>query len=323
MSSALFHYLLLLCAAFWLLASIVLSLNYGWVRKKLSSLDGRQRFRVSFLLGLSPLLIAFSMTGLVLLPSVGGLFWTNLDHCTTHHMGHDHLCLSHGPGPLSFEAWLLLCCLMMWLVPQLMYRMYTLFRASQRARKLIRNTEDSGFRTVEAETPFAVTVGTFFPKVVVSTGLLKALPSEHLEAVLAHEKAHVQRRDPLFKVAAIFLSSTLLPWTRRKFLSDLELAAEQACDEEAAVKLGDRLRIAQAIVAVERLLVGRALPIESVTTAFDNAPSVQRVESLLESKKQSAPVRLDIILVVIVAFAILFAPTLHHTAETLLWYLGR
>ena len=59
----------------------------------------------------------------------------------------------------------------------------------------------------------------------VSSGLLSALPPPELEAVIAHELAHVRARDVLTQTYAVLLSTTLLELTRiGGFLSRFLLA---------------------------------------------------------------------------------------------------
>jgi heat shock protein HtpX len=59
----------------------------------------------------------------------------------------------------------------------------------------------------------------------VSTGLLTALPPGELEAVLAHELAHVRTRDVLTQTYAVLLGTTMLELTRvGGFLSRFLLA---------------------------------------------------------------------------------------------------
>jgi heat shock protein HtpX len=61
---------------------------------------------------------------------------------------------------------------------------------------------------------FAVGRGPRSATVVVSSGLLSALTPAELEAVLAHELAHVRARDVLTQTYAVLVSTTLLELTR-------------------------------------------------------------------------------------------------------------
>ena len=72
---------------------------------------------------------------------------------------------------------------------------------------------------------FAVGRGPRSATVAVSAGLLSALPPAELEAVLAHEVAHVRARDVLTQTYAVLLSTTLLEVARiGGFLSRFLLA---------------------------------------------------------------------------------------------------
>jgi heat shock protein HtpX len=61
---------------------------------------------------------------------------------------------------------------------------------------------------------FAVGRGPRSASVAVSAGLLSALPSAELDAVLAHEVAHIRSRDVLTQTYAVLLSTTLLEIAR-------------------------------------------------------------------------------------------------------------
>ena len=217
MSSELLHHLILVSACSWLVAAVVLSISYRWLRPWLGRLGSRQRFNVLLVVSFSPLLVGAGIALTTLLPSIGGIFWADLDHCSAHHVGHDHLCVVHSPGPLGIEALLLLAGLLAVVVPLFAHRAFALVVASRKARNLIEmSLVDAGLRVLDSDALFAVTAGMVAPRVVVSRGLLEVLPEEHLKAVLAHEQAHVRRRDSMWKVLASLLSVPLLPPTRRK-----------------------------------------------------------------------------------------------------------
>ena len=85
--------------------------------------------------------------------------------------------------------------------------------------------------------------------------MLERLSPDHLRAVLEHERAHLRRQDPLWRLVAALLASAHVSAVRRTLLDDLELASEHACDEEAGARIGSRVLVAQALLAVERLLL--------------------------------------------------------------------
>jgi beta-lactamase regulating signal transducer with metallopeptidase domain len=77
----------------------------------------------------------------------------------------------------------------------------------------------------------------------------RAWPDEKLRAVLAHENAHIARRDSLMALLAhvnraVFWFHPLAWWLERT----LALAAEHACDEAAAREVGRPERYAQVLV---------------------------------------------------------------------------
>lgn len=90
----------------------------------------------------------------------------------------------------------------------------------------------------------------------------------HREAVLAHEKAHVRRRDPLLLlvVRSVRRSIWYLPfWST--ILRQLELDSECVCDSTACRQVGLR-KYAEALLAVLPSKPGQALRTRDLTTSF-------------------------------------------------------
>ena len=91
---------------------------------------------------------------------------------------------------------------------------------------LLRSTVDRLAAQLDVEPPKLQLIADTFPRafvvgrgprsatVVVSAGLLTALPSDEIEAVLAHELAHVRSRDVLTQTSAVLISTTLLELAR-------------------------------------------------------------------------------------------------------------
>jgi len=117
---------------------------------------------------------------------------------------------------------------------------------------------------------------------VVSTGLLQALPPAELEGVLAHDVAHVRHRDVLVQVCAVVIAATLVEasriggWFQRALLFGLGPVAaafvhlllspkrELAADEAAALLCGTPHGLAAALIRLEQasaLVEFRASPV--------------------------------------------------------------
>ena len=102
----------------------------------------------------------------------------------------------------------------------------------------------------------AFTAGLLTPRVYVAEALARELPAEELAAVIAHEGAHIARRDPLRLGVLRALACTLF-WipALRRLADDMRDQAELAADDVAA---GDRpLVLASAILNVAHWSSGR------------------------------------------------------------------
>lgn len=95
----------------------------------------------------------------------------------------------------------------------------------------------------------AFTVGWLRPRVYVAAALAERLPPEQLEALLAHEGAHVRRRDPL-RISALRFLALVLFWlpALRRLADDVADEAEIQADDAAARERP--LALAQAILTL-------------------------------------------------------------------------
>jgi hypothetical protein len=95
-------------------------------------------------------------------------------------------------------------------------------------------------------------IGWLRPVVLMPLGALTGLPREHVEALLAHELAHVKRHDYLFNVAqsiaeALLFYHPAVWWVSGQIRAERELC----CDDAAIAACGDVLTYARALTNFE------------------------------------------------------------------------
>lgn len=101
--------------------------------------------------------------------------------------------------------------------------------------------------------PVCFVLGLLRPSVYVSQHLLDCLPAREQAAMLAHEVAHIRRRDGLMNL--LFLAQHCLaplPGSRDLYRY-WQCSAERACDLEAARVIGNPYDVASALLEVARL----------------------------------------------------------------------
>ena len=102
--------------------------------------------------------------------------------------------------------------------------------------------EDLGIAVtvVQGQSPAAVTIGVRSPRVYLTEGLVELLNTGELHAVLAHERQHASRRDPMFfgLVRAAAAAASVLPvarqWADRAVL-EAEVMADRAAVEQTSL----------------------------------------------------------------------------------------
>jgi beta-lactamase regulating signal transducer with metallopeptidase domain len=105
---------------------------------------------------------------------------------------------------------------------------------------------------IESSYPVAALSGFFRPRVVLSDRVIRECEPDELEAILAHETAHVDRADNLARALMLSLPDVLawLP-SGRAIETAWSAAAEEAADDEAAGDAPEkRAALAAALVRV-------------------------------------------------------------------------
>ncbi|WNG17428.1 M56 family metallopeptidase [Cystobacter fuscus] len=318
------QFFLLAAVAFLALGSLLSAVGARAFAARLSRWEPRARHRALVLLAVLPVLTALALMLSASLPSLLSLVVPELDHCATHDDGHAHLCFVHLPGSGIHLAWVLgLVFLVSYASLRVALGASDVVRAVRVLGALTRTGEprrDLGVIVLETSRPVCLTAGLWRPRVLLSRGLLDSLGEEERAVVLAHERAHVRRRDALVASLVRALAVVHLPRVARWLVRELEIAAEQACDEDAARAVGDRVAVASAILSVERAtrhaVAERLVP---VAVAFGQCAVARRVESLLAEPVPTRSLRGVALGLVAALMGVLgTSATLHHLTESLL-----
>jgi hypothetical protein len=120
-----------------------------------------------------------------------------------------------------------------------------------RRLKAARPVQRDGALVIRDEVPRAFCAGLFRPRIYISSAAISLLDESALGAVLAHERRHAERRDPLrfatirVMARALFFVPALRELARRQ-LSLAELSADEHALNAAS---GDRSALARAMLA--------------------------------------------------------------------------
>ena len=100
--------------------------------------------------------------------------------------------------------------------------------------------------------------GTRRPRVVISRSAVELLDRDELAAALAHELAHLERRDPTLSWA--LMGARALMWFNpgvQVLVRAIARDAERIADERAGQACGDRLALASGLLKLYRATEGR------------------------------------------------------------------
>ncbi len=124
------------------------------------------------------------------------------------------------------------------------------------------------------------------PVVVLSQQMIQSLDDGQLEFVLAHELAHLERRDHWSNVFGFFVT-TLFWWHPIAWLAkrELSLAAESCCDAMALERCsGSRKSYAQTLLSVIDMMNGRDLSRPALLLNFNGTSSLRRRIQMLTNE---------------------------------------
>ena len=138
-------------------------------------------------------------------------------------------------------------------------------------------------------------IGFFKPLILLPIGLVNQLSPVEVEAILAHELAHITRRDWLFNllqalIEAVFYFHPAIWWIS----ATIRAERENCCDDAAVALTGNRLAYAKTLVRLQDMARTHTPP--ALALGIDGAPPLlrrrplllERVRRILHQPQQSA-----------------------------------
>jgi hypothetical protein len=299
--------------------SLAVTLAWRARGRRFMRMHPRHRAGVALAAAAAPSVVPTLLVLACLEPGLAGLVEWHPDHCLSH-ADHLHACVVHATGALHAPVGLVLA-LVGAAILAVLGRGTRELAWTRRYLAALRlgagPALGPGIRIAASERLFSLATGLVRGEIWVSSALVEALSEDELDVVLMHERTHLERRDLLRRAAATALSFPFWPSVRRSVLSELALASEQACDEAAGRRLGDRLRVAEAILAVERLAGAALRSTPPGLPAFGGCAVSRRVASLLEAEPAAPALRGACWTAFVLAAAalVLAADPLHHATE--------
>jgi Zn-dependent protease with chaperone function len=320
--------LAVLCLAAFAIVSYAVSggvaLGLRVLHRPIERLAPAAQARLYLLAALLPFLASVAVLTAVLAPYFG---WIT-DHCgilgDPH--AHPHICAEHHvvvwPAiPLLALAFIVTSRFLLTVAR----RSYALLLGQVTRRTLDRASiqgEEPGVRVLPFEEAQAFVLGLFRPTLYITQGLISGPESHHLQAVMAHERAHLRRLDSLRRFLAGIGLSFHLPGIAHWITRCLTQAQEMAADDVAAEAVGSRRRVARALVALARSRCG----VPQSAFAFSGSDVELRVVQLMDARTfRDWPKVSTLVMGVAMGLALVAvgADGVHHGVEFLLGALGR
>lgn len=174
---------------------------------------------------------------------------------------------------------------------------------------------------IESNKQFAFCLGVRSPKIYISTSLVSLLNSQELEAVLRHERYHLDNRDTLTMLIAS-ISESLLPFFPlfSDFLYNYRIEREIRADAEAIQGLGDKKPL---IAVLKKLLRTPAYAAVTASSIADHDTLEPRIRALIKQdfhfrkfKAKHIVISIFSIFVMsLIALAPVQAVEIHHMGE--------
>lgn len=277
--------ILILAAFVVVIVALISRFVFPLVQNKIQLLPARLQANILIFICFLPVLMVILTLGISFLPNLLNVFGFGPAHCDIHANSHSHLCTVLEPLPMGH--WLTWLSILFFLViiasvGFLLRDIIRSYRFGCHFSSADKVFVKQGVWLVKDDSPFAFITGLIRPIVFISTALKTNLSDRQLDIVLAHEGDHKKYHDVLRHTVARAVSLMHFPSIRKTLLAQLSLATEKACDETAAIMTGNRVEVAETLVAIERLYRGDFSATGPVALGVGGNTVVERVKTLLD-----------------------------------------
>jgi beta-lactamase regulating signal transducer with metallopeptidase domain len=135
-------------------------------------------------------------------------------------------------------------------------------------------------------------IGWLKPVILLPIGMVNRLSVAEVEAVLAHELAHIARRDWLFNLLQAFVETLFYYHPAVWWMSQVvRNERENCCDDAALAATGNRLAFARALVQVQEMAKPAPLPALALGMSGKSRPLLlERVRRILNQPQQKSQI---------------------------------
>lgn len=256
-----------------LAASLVAALFYPLLRSITRRYIAETRAFILLVYAVTAPVTATVMVILALQPQLGAALIQ--EHC------HEGVCLPHAPliSAATLSGMVLIISSAIVVLGFIGLVQLGVMRSQQRLHTLQMLSSATGpdqYRVVDSPGLLAWCGGLLRPQIYVSSGLLAILAPEQLRAVIAHEYAHVCRRDNLRTLILRIATAVWLPPVKKQLWNDFSASTEEACDRAAAARQHPQAVITALSILAEKR--GQQPP--GLSPAFQALDPLRRVAAL-------------------------------------------
>jgi Zn-dependent protease with chaperone function len=286
--------------------------------------------RTAFLAAALPVLLAAAVVTILVVESLIGE-----DHCRAHDH-HAHLCLAHGVA-WADRGWAVAfvaagCAAVLARGAALAHSMLRGLRLMRRLRWTTgdlkgeskgESGEPSAMLIVPSERPFCFVAGMRRPRIFVSTAARRVLAEDEWQAMLAHERGHIEQGDLRHRLGLELLLLFAAPLAGALVREHWDSATERLRDADAAAQATPEA-VASALVRMAKAALRlKAGPLVSFTPPADGGLA-KRITSLLDRSPLGEGDARRVARIALLSggalalLALALAAPLHHALETLL-----